>query len=385
MSKTVVERFIALDILRGLTIIIMALDHSRDFFSLGFVAYAPTDIAITDIEVFLTRWITHFAAPTFMFLAGIGLYFASARRTKAELAKLAITRGLWLIFLELTLVGFFWCFSTDFIYHPKVAVLFALGIAMISMGVLIYLPKTVLIALVATMLLGHNMLDGITSDTLLWHLIHEPGETMLGGLHIRVVYPFVPWIGVMAMGFLFGPVTKMPRLSRQKIFLFVGLSFITLALLLRFFNIYGDPTIWNEYNSLSVSVMSFMNFTKYPPSLIYLGVLIGIAMVLLSVLDRDLGAWSNPLKDIGQVPFFFYVIHIPLLHLGGIALAYYSFGDASWLFSAPIAKSPEAYSYGSELLPTYLGWIAVILLMWYPSKLFAELKQKRKDWWLSYL
>jgi len=155
------ERFEALDVLRGLTMIIMALDHSRDFFALDWVYFAPTDIALTNLEVFFTRWITHFAAPTFIFLAGIGLFFASGRRTKNELAYLAISRGIWLIFLELTLIGFFWSFNSDFIYHPKVAVLFAIGVCMIFMGLLIYLPKYIIAIVAILMIFGHNTLDGI--------------------------------------------------------------------------------------------------------------------------------------------------------------------------------------------------------------------------------
>jgi len=387
---TKTERFIALDMLRGLTIIIMALDHSRDFFALSWVYYAPTDLALTNIEVFLTRWITNFAAPTFIFLAGIGLFFASQRRSKNELAYLAISRGLWLIFLELTLVGFFWSFNSEFITHPKVAVLFTIGISMIGVGLLIYLPKYLIALIAIAMLFGHNLLDTITAkefgeNAWFWMLLHQPGNFYIGTIEVRVIYPFIPWIGVMALGYLFGPITKLKRDKRKKIFLLSGLTLLLFGLLLRFLNIYGDPTLWSEYKTIELTFMSFINFTKYPPSLIYLSVLIGMAMILMSVFDRDLGKWANPLISFGQVPFFFYVLHIPLLHLGGILLALYTFGDAGWLFGAPLGHSPETYSYASELLPTYFAWILVILLLYYPSKLFAQLKQKRKDWWLSYL
>jgi len=387
---TKVERFVALDILRGLTMVIMALDHSRDFFSLSWVYYAPTEIAITNLEVFFTRWITHFAAPTFMFLAGIGLYFASRSRTKNELAYLAISRGFWLIFLELTFVGFFWSFNLEFLDHPKIAVLFAIGVSMIGVGLLIYLPKYLIAIIAFGMLFGHNFLDSIRPQEFeeyawVWMLIHSPGSFNIGDIQVRVVYPFVPWIGVMALGYLIGPITKEPRVKRQKIFLFSGLSLIIFGFTLRYFNIYGDPYLWSSYESLSTTFMSFMHFTKYPPSLIYLSVLIGMAMVLLSLFDRDLGEWSNPLKDFGQVPFFFYILHIPLLHLGGILFALFSFGNASWLFGAPLQHSPQNYSYGSELIPVYVAWILVVLVLYYPSKWFAQLKAKRKDWWLSYL
>ena len=388
--QTKTQRFVALDLLRGLTIIIMALDHSRDFFALSWVYYAPTDLALTNMEVFITRWITHFAAPTFKFLAGIGLYFASARRTKNQLAYLAISRGIWLIFLELTLVGFFWSFNSEFLTSPKVAVLFAIGVSMICVGFLIYLPKYLIAIVAITMLLGHNLLDGIQAEQFgeyawAWMLLHSPGNFFIGDIEVRVVYPFIPWIGVMALGYLFGPATKKPREERKKIFMYTGISFLVFGLILRYFNFYGDSVLWEQNISLELSIMSFLNVTKYPPSLIYLSILIGIAMILMSLLDRELGSWSNPLRNIGQVPFFFYVVHIPILHLSGILFALYLFGDASWLFGAPLQQSPEEYHYEYKLLPTYIAWFLAILVLYYPSKWFASLKQKRKDWWLSYL
>ena len=384
------ERFEALDVLRGLSMVIMALDHSRDFFSLGYVYYAPTDIEITNISVFLTRWITHFAAPTFIFLAGIGLFFASGRRSKKELSYLAFTRGIWLIFLELSVVGFFWSFSSDFIYHPKIAVLFAIGVCMIAMSLLVFLPKYLIAIIALTMIFGHNLLDNVTLDTFgsfgwLWHLIHMPGSFYIGDIEIRVVYPFVPWIGVMALGYIFGPITKQTREIRKKVFLGTGLFLVVFGAALRYTNIYGDPAKWHNYNDFTMSIMSFLNFTKYPPSLIYISILIGFAMIFMSLFDKNLGKFFNPLRDFGQAPFFFYILHIPLLHLGGVLFALYSFGDAHWLFGAPLPKSPPNLHYTSELIPTYMAWIGAVVVLYYPTKWFASLKQRRKDWWLSYL
>ena len=388
--KVKAERFVALDVLRGLTMIIMALDHARDFFALSWVYTDPTNLDLTNLEVFFTRWITHFAAPTFIFLAGIGLYFASSRRTKHELAYLAFSRGVWLIFLELTIVGFFWSFSADFIYSPKVAVLFVIGVCMIFMGLLIYLPNWMIAVVGLSMFFGHNILDGITHEDLglypwVWQLLHFPGSFYIGEIEVRVVYPFIPWIGVMALGYVFGPITKMPRVDRKRIFLQVGFFLILFGLILRFTNLYGASTVWMYYETIEMTIMSFLNFTKYPPSLIYLSFFIGLAMILMSLLDRDLGKWSHPFRDFGQAPFFFYILHIPILHIGGIFLALFIFGDASWLYGAPLKESPEGLSYGSELLPTYMAWVLVVIMLWYPSKWFAELKQRRKDWWLSYL
>jgi uncharacterized membrane protein len=383
------ERFEALDILRGLTMVIMALDHARDFFALDFVLSSPTNLELTNMEVFLTRWITHFAAPTFIFLAGIGLFFASARRTKTELATLAFSRGLWLIFLELTLVGFFWCFSSDFIYKPKVAVLFAIGVAMIFMSVLFYLPRFMIASVSIFLILGHNIFDNITPDMFgayswVWQLVHAQGSFYVGDIEIRVIYPIAPWIGVMALGYLFGPVTKLSRDKRKKIFLLTGIAFFTISIALRFSNIYGDPSLWSAQITFEKSLMSFLNFTKYPPSLIYLLFLIGWAMIIMALLDRPLGKWANPLKVFGQVPFFFYILHIPLLHLGGVCLAILTFNDASWLLQAPLGVTPAGYTYGYELLPTYLAWISCIVVLYYPSRWFATLKSTRRDWWLSY-
>jgi len=369
--------------------IIMALDHSRDFFALNFVYLAPTDIDLTNMEVFLTRWITHFAAPVFIFLAGIGLYFASSRRTKSELAYLAFSRGIWLIFLELTLLGFFWTFSTDFYQHPKIAVLFAIGVAMISMAVLVYLPKWLIAFVALFLILGHNAFDTIEPSYFaqyawVWHLAHVPGHIYLGDTEIRVVYPLAPWIGVMALGYLFGPITKMARVQRKKIFMLSGLGFFLLSLVLRWTNIYGDARVFELQATTEQSIMSFLNFTKYPPSLIYLLFFIGLAMILMSLLDKPLGKWSEPLRVFGQVPFFFYILHIPILHLGGIVLALVVFNDAGWLMQTPIGPNPSEYSYGFLLLPTYIAWITVVIALYYPSRWFAGLKARRKDWWLSY-
>lgn len=390
MVKTNSERFIALDVLRGLTMVIMALDHSRHFLSLGYVNFAPMDIDLTNPEVFFTRWITHFAAPTFIFLAGIGLFFASGRRTKHELAYLSISRGVWLIFLELTLVGFFWAFNSDFIYHPKIGVLFVIGVCMIAMGFLVYLPKYFIALLALAMIFGHNAFDDISVESFssyswIWHTLHVPGSFTLGVFEIKVIYPFIPWIGVMALGYIFGPITKMPREARKKIFLFTGLGLLFFALILRYTNLYGSLIPWHDYASSEMTFMSFLDFNKYPPSLIYLSIFIGMAMVMMNLFDRDLGAWSKPLQSFGTAPFFFYILHIPLLHLGGILLALVVFGDAYWLFGAPLPPPPEGLSYGSELLPTYIAWVLVLIALYYPSRWVGELKKRRKDWWLSYL
>jgi len=384
------QRFEALDVLRGLTMVIMALDHSRDFLALGYVFSKPLDIELTTFSVFITRWITHFAAPTFMFLAGIGLYFASRRRTKDELAFLAFSRGLWLIFLELTLVGFFWTFSPDFFTHPKVAVLFAIGVSMIAMAGLVYLPKYMIAIIAFALIFGHNAFDGVHAEDLgqfswVWHLLHEPGMIHLFGLDIRVIYPFIPWIGVMAAGYLFGPVVSFEKERRKKIFLKLGLSLLVLGTLLRVSNLYGDANQFEIYNTLSMTVMSFLNVVKYPPSLIYLCFMLGIALLLMYFFDKPMGSTAYKLQVFGRVPFFFYILHIPILHLIGVAVAYYNFGNADWLFGAPVQEGPNDWTqYEYQLLPTYLAWIFVLWLLYYPSKWFGDIKTKRNDWWLSY-
>jgi uncharacterized membrane protein len=390
ISITKKKRFEALDVLRGLTMVIMALDHSRDFLALGQVFSKPLNIDLTTLDIFLTRWITHFAAPTFMFLAGIGLYFASRRRTKKELAFLAYSRGLWLIFLELTIVGFFWTFSPDFFAHPKIAVLFAIGVSMICFSFLVYLPKYAIAIIALLLIFGHNAFDAVQAEKLgafgwIWHLLHEPGTISLFGIEIRVVYPFIPWIGVMAVGYLFGPVVGFDQERRKKIFLSLGFTLLALGTFLRISNLYGDPIYFDVYNTFNMTVMSFLNVTKYPPSLIYLCFMLGLAMLLMYLFDRPMGKISYILQVYGRVPFFFYILHIPILHIFGIIVAVYYFGNADWLFGAPVQEGPNDWTqYQHQLIPTYIAWILVLWLLYYPSKWFGDLKSRRNDWWLSY-
>ncbi|QSH41807.1 heparan-alpha-glucosaminide N-acetyltransferase domain-containing protein [Lentisphaerota bacterium ZTH] len=384
------SRFLALDTLRGLCMIVMALDHARDFFSLGYVSSSPTDLAVTTPMVFFTRWITHIAPATFVLLAGMGIFFAGRRRTRKELAILCLTRGFWLVLLDQTLIHFYWSFSYN-AHYLSFSVLWAIGISMIAMAGLIYLPRKWVAVIAGIMILGHNALDGICPEAfgpfrLLWGILHVSGVQTYGEYNFNVFYPVIPWIGVMAAGYLLGRVTQFECEFRRKFFLRSGILLIIAGVIIRSINIYGDLHPWSIQKTPLYTFLSFLNVTKYPPSLVFLLFFLGISMVLLCLLDRHWGSWIKPVKIFGEVPFFFYILHLPLYHIGGMLLALACFGKANWMLGYYAPKiSPEGLSYIPSLLPTYVGWICGLLIIYPLCKKFAKLKVTKRSWWISYL
>lgn len=389
-------RLDSIDMLRGLVIVIMALDHARDYYASA--PFDPTDMAETNLAYFLTRWITHFCAPVFVFLAGTSAGLMAARKSKRELGRFLLTRGLWLIFIEATLVSFAWTFNVGGLDQIgggiliSAQVIWAIGASMVVLAALQWLPTGAVLAVGAAIVLGHNLLDPLWPGASfgvplplfdVWIALHHQLFLQVGPLVVVFMYPLLPWIGVMALGFGLARVFRLPDAKRRKVLLYGGLAATGLFLLLRAVNGYGEPAPWAvQERGGDLTLASFLNLTKYPPSLQFLLMTLGPSFVLLAWAERWRGAVMDALVTFGRVPFFFYVIHLYLIHASALLLGVAQGRDASafltfWLFF------PDGYGVG--LWGIYLGWVLVVAALYPPCKWFAGVKKRRKDWWLSYL
>lgn len=387
-------RLESIDLLRGIIIVVMALDHVRDFFSHDLISFVPLDLEKTYPALFLTRWITHFCAHVFCFLAGTSAYLSFRRgKTKNDLARFLLSRGLWLVFIELTVLR---CFGWNFEFNYRVTgvqVIWALGWSMVALAGLIYLPRWLIAVLAGVMIVGHNATDSVPPAAFgqfawLWTTLHVPGPIVLSPrFTLLILYPLIPWIGVMAFGYLFGAVFEAEPRARRRQLLWWGIAMIAAFIALRAANVYGDPHAWRVQKNALFTVFDFIKCQKYPPSLLFLLMTLGPAIAALAFFDQQHGAWRRPFIVIGRVPLFFYLLHIPLIHALAIALAYAKYGRADWLFDAPwgqTANQPPS-DYGYSLLGVYLVWIIVVAALYPACAWFAGLKQRRRDPWLSYL
>jgi uncharacterized membrane protein len=380
-------RIESVDVVRGMIMIIMALDHTRDFF--GIPGQNPTDLATATPTLFLTRWITHFCAPVFFLLTGTGAYLSLRRKSRGALSQFLLTRGLWLIFLEVTLVR---CLSYQFNFDYRVTmllVLWALGWAMITLSALVRLPAFVATALGFVMIAGHNLFDSVKSTSPLWATLHSPGFVLNTPEHVVfVAYPLIPWIGVTAVGYGLGQVYNWDADRRRAFLLRLGLALSLAFLVIRGVDIYGDPSRWMRQKTAVLTVLSFLNTTKYPPSLLFLLMTLGPAIVFLWAVDRGTSRALRPALVIGKVPMFYYVLHFALIHLLAVVTCYVRYGSAHWMIESPdlghYPFSPPA-GWGFSLPVVYLVWAFVVVAMYPLCRWFATLKQRRSDPWLSYL
>lgn len=372
-------RIDSIDLLRGLVMALMALDHARVFFS--DLSLDPLDLDHTSLGLFLTRWITHFCAPTFVFLAGAGARRMALRLSTGELSRFLFARGLWLVAVELTVVYFAWTFKLPGTGTPILGVIWAIGWSMVALAGLVRLPLALIGAVGLAMIAGHNLLDGIDPARLgefapWWPVLHGKGPTPMG----KVVYPLVPWIGVMAAGYVFGGVFELEPERRRSLLLRLGLALLTLFLLLRLPNLYGDPHPWMPQPTAAFTVLSVLNVQKYPPSLAFLLMTLGPALVLLAVVERTRPPLADRLATIGRVPLFFYVLHIVLAHLlAGVVALLLGFDLAL------LPKDPVAAGWGFGLPVVYAAWIGIVVALYPACRRFAEIKARRRDGWLSYL
>jgi len=370
-------RLASVDVLRGLVMVVMALDHVRDFF--GDTHVGATDLQHTTVALFLTRWITHFCAPVFVLLAGTSAFLWAARgRTTTALSWFLLTRGVWLIFLELTVVRFGWFFNLDYSMFV-LQVIWAIGASMVILSALVFLPTAAVAAGGIVLIAGHNLLDGVAPERFgafawLWCVLHVPRPP--------VIYPLVPWVGVMAAGYGLGAILLRAPAARRRQLSTLGVAMTAGFVFLRYVNRYGDPSPWAVQTSPVFTALSFINVTKYPPSLLYLLMTLGPAIAALPALERLTGPAVRVLTVYGRVPLFYYVLHIYLIHALAIGAAYLAHPDVGALFTVAFAF-PKDYGFGLPVV--YVVWLVVVSSLYLPCRWFAGVKQRRHDPWLSYL
>jgi uncharacterized membrane protein len=391
------QRVEAIDALRGGVMIVMALDHVRDFVHRGAMSGSPTDLATTTPILFLTRWVTHICAPTFMFTAGLGAFlWWQGGRTRQELSVFLVTRGVWLCLLEITVMRLAYNFTFSSDYPVLLVVLWVLGLCMIVLAALVWLPLRVLAIGSVVVIALHNAFDGVSAAQLgdaapLWNLLHQPGPFGFASTTVIVAYPLVPWVAVMALGFCAGRLFQMERETRRRYLTIIGAAATLGFVILRALNIYGDPQPWTTQHSPVFTVLSFLNTTKYPPSLAFLLMTLGPALLLLSWLDRPELTRSNPAVVFGRVPLFYFVTHFYLAHLAAVVLALVTYGGTARALAflplpstgGPADRFPPHFGY--DLWVAYLVWIVIVVGLYPVCRWFAGVKARRRDWWLSYL
>jgi uncharacterized membrane protein len=390
-NPTTPARLESVDVLRGLVMVLMALDHTRDFFHNGiYQGVDPLDLGKTTLPLYFTRWITHFCAPVFIFLAGTGAFLSTTRgKSKRELSWFLLTRGLWLVLLELTWIRWAgWSFAINLHEHWGI-VIWAIGWSMVVLAALVHLPTWAITAFGLVMIATHNAFDGVKPESWgslawLWRVLHAGGQFPIApGYTFGAGYPLIPWMGVMAAGYGFGAVLQREPERRRRWLARVGVNLIVVFFLLRFSNLYGDAKLWTSQPTGLKTLLSMLDCTKYPPSLCYLLMTLGPALLVLALLDRGTPWFLKPALVFGRVPLFYYLLHLPLIHGLAVAVNLIRFGHADWLYGLAPAKPPPDAGFGLPVV--YLAWLFVVVLLYPACRWFADLKSRRREAWLSYL
>jgi uncharacterized membrane protein len=374
------RRIPALDIIRGAVMVLMAIDHVR--------VYAGVPPGGPTFGVFFTRWVTHFCAPAFIFLAGTGAYLHGQKLgSKRALARYLVTRGVWLILLELTLLRFGWTFNVDYANFTLAGVIWVIGWCMILLAGLIWLPTAAIGAIGVGIIALHNLVSGTSANPLL-QILYFGGSFRIGagGPQFVVLYAIVPWVGVIAAGYAFGAVMRMAPERRRRLCLQIGLGAIAAFLVLRGLDAYGDPRHWRAASS-APAVIRFLNTSKYPASLLFLLMTLGPTIALIPLLENARGRVARWLSVFGRVPFFYYVLHIPLIHVVAVLISLIRTpGQTSWLVANhPMMPPPVPAGYMWSLTLLYVVTAVVVVALYFPCRWFAEVKARRKGVWLRYL
>lgn len=388
------NRIASIDILRGLVMVIMALDHARVYFYYESFFGEPTNIETTTPVLFFTRFITHFCAPVFVFLAGTSAFLYGERKSKALLFKFLFTRGVWLIFLEKVVNNLIWSFDITYSF-TVLQIIWAIGVSMICLSVLIYLPKKIILCIGILLIAGHNFLDNIVLEgqsfqSIIWYILHQKQFLALTDTSaVFFMYPVIPWIGIMALGYLFGSLYQKDYdvTSRKKWLLRIGISCLVVFIVLRGINIYGDLTPWSIQDTATKTILSFFNVTKYPPSLLFLCITIGCAILFLLVIENINNKITHFFLVFGRVPLFYYFLHVFVIHV--LAIVGILITGGHWQDMILTAKSfmdGDLKTYGYSLITVYVIWLGVVIITYPLCKKYMLYKAKNKDkWWLSYL
>ncbi|MRG44289.1 DUF1624 domain-containing protein [Chitinophaga sp. SYP-B3965] len=382
------HRIYSIDVLRGLIMIVMALDHVRDFFHVSAITGDPLDLQTTNPALYFTRWITHFCAPLFVFLSGLSVHLMNGRKSKAEISKYLFTRGLWLIFIEVTVISFGFTFN-PFMNLIVLQVIWAIGISFLALSVFVFLPWQAILGIGLFITLSHNLLDKAGPSAFM-EFAHNTRYTyyqLFPGHGVMVFYPFIPWIGILFMGYGLGRLflQDVSVAKRRKILITTGLTMIALFFVVRGINNYGDPRTWAPQATVLKTIYAFMNITKYPPSLMYTLITIGPGLLLLAALEHARGKLAGIAKVYGSVPFFYYVLHFYIIHTLTVILFFASGYGMNEIVNpqSPFLFRPPQFGY--PLWIVYLIWIAVVAVLYRPCKWFSQYKRTHSYWWLSYL
>lgn len=374
-------RLASIDVVRGMVIALMVLDHARDYFSAS--PFSATDLTRTTPALFSTRWITHLCAPTFVFLAGVSAFMSGGSRSSSTLRRYLFVRGAWLVLLELTVVHFAWHFNLGYQNGVVLQVIWVIGVSMCTLAALVSVPRPWLAVSSLSVIALHNLLDGVAPAQWgawapLWSVLHVQGMTPFA----FVVYPLVPWLAVMALGFVAGELYTRPSEERRAWLLRLGTSSLIAFVALRTLNTYGDPKPWAVQERTGFTLLSFLNVSKYPPSLAYVLVTLGIALLALGALEGRQHRVLAALAIFGRVPLFAYVLHIAIVHAAA-GLCAWAMGFGSAVLTGGFEDFPEGW--GVSLPLVYVAWLFTLALLWPACRWFARLKQRRRDWWLAYL
>jgi len=385
------SRVASLDLLRGLVMVLMALDHTRDFFTN--LPFDPENLARTSLALFLTRWVTHFCAPLFFFLAGTGAYYFGRRHSFVELSKFLLTRGLWLIIVEFTIVGTAWTFKFPWGFF---GVIWALGASMVLLSGLVKLPIRWLTAISLAVVLLHDLTDTFRPTgpwSWIWSILHVKGSISIAGFHNFVLFPLVPWFAVMALGYCFGFLFQ--SADRRRWLLSLGIGFTLAFVILRGTNLYGNPPAlpggvtpgdFHVQRSAAKTLILFLDTEKYPPSLQFLLMTLGPSFLLLYLFERfGIPRLTYPILVFGRVPFFFYVLHLYLIHVLAVLVAVALGQPYSWLLHGGFWFFDLPPGYGHDLPFVYACWVLVLVILYFPCRWFMRYKRNHRAAWLKYL